>query len=113
MEINKTNEKKRQRRSTSAERAEILAEFQRSGMTRLAFSRTHNVALSTLSKWLYNAKHKSKNSAPVLFKELRVPQSPAVAAMAWAVEIVSPDGMVIRCREALPLRDASWLLRGR
>jgi hypothetical protein len=109
MEIDDTNEKKRQKRSTSAERAEILAEFQRSGLTRLAFSRAHNVALSTLSKWLYNSKHKSK----VHFKELRVTQTPIAAAIAWAVEIVSPDGLVIRCREALPLQDISWLLSGR
>jgi len=113
METDNTNEKKRQKRSTSAERAEILAEFQRSGLTRLAFSHTHNVALSTLSKWLYNAKHKSKDPAPVLFKELRIPQSSTIAAMTWAVEIVGPDGLVIRCHEALPLQDISWLLRGR
>ena len=89
-----------------------MAEFQRSGLTRLAFSRTHNVALSTLSKWLYNSKHKSKDAASVHFKELRVTQTPIIAAIAWAVEIVSPDGIVIRCREALPLHDVSWLLRG-
>lgn len=113
METETTTGKKRQRRSTSAERAEILEEFHRSGLTRIAFSRTHNVALSTLSKWLFNAKCKSKDSAPMLFRELRVPQVPTVASMAWAVEIIGPDGLVIRCREALPLHDVSWLLRGR
>jgi hypothetical protein len=113
METENTTGKKKQRRSTAAERAEILEEFHRSGLTRLAFSRMHNIALSTLSKWLFNAKHKSKASAPVLFRELRVPQVPTVSAMGWAVEIVRPDGLVIRCREALSLHDVSWLLRGR
>jgi hypothetical protein len=112
METDNTDRKKRQRRSTSAERAEIIAEFKRSGLTLLAFSRAHNIALSTLSKWLYT-KHKSKDSAPVLFKELRVSQPPANGVIAWAIEIVSPDGMVIRFREALPLDDLSLLLRGR
>lgn len=113
METENTNGKKKQRRSTPAERAETLEEFHRSGLTRLAFSRSHNLALSTLSKWLYNAKHKKKESVPVLFRELRVPQVPMAAGMGWAVEIVGPDGLVIRCREALPLHDVSWLLRGR
>jgi transposase-like protein len=113
METETTTEKKRQRRSTPAERAVILEEFHRSGLTRLAFSRSHNVALSTLSKWLTNARKESKTSAPVLFKELKAPQAPTLSGMMWAVEIVSPDDLVIRCREALPLRDVSWLLRGR
>jgi transposase-like protein len=113
METENNTGKKKQRRSTPAERAEILEEFRRSGLTRIAFSRTHNIALSTLSKWLFNAKRKSKVSAPVLFRELSVPQVPTVALTAWAVEMVGPDGLVIRCREALPLHDVSWLLRGR
>lgn len=113
METENNTGKKKQRRSIPAERAEILEEFRRSGLTRIAFSRTHNIALSTLSKWLFNDKRKSKVSAPVLFRELRVQQVPTGAVSAWAVEMVSPDGLVIRCREALPLRDVSWLLRGR
>lgn len=113
MENENTTGRKRQRRSSPAERAEILEEFHRSGLTRIAFCRTNNIAISTLSKWLYNAKHKNKVSAPVLFKELRVPQVPTVSMMGWAVEIVSPDGLVIRSRDALSLHDVSWLLRGR
>ncbi len=111
MEIENTGGKKKQKRSTAAERAQILEEFQRSGLTRLAFSQTHSVALSTLSKWLTNAKRKS--STPVLFREMKVSQVPSGTPMPWAVEIISPDGLMIRCREALPLRDVSWLLRGR
>ncbi len=99
------------KKSTPAERAQALDEFHRSGLTRIAFSRTHNIALSTLSKWLVRSKHKS--SAPVLFRELGVAQVASVTSMPWAVEIVGSDGLVIRCREALSLQDVSWLLRGR
>ncbi len=102
---------RKHKRSTPAERAQILDEFHRSGLTRLAFSRTHNIALSTLSKWLVRSERES--SAPVLFRELRVAQVASVTSMPWAVEIVGPDGLMIRCREALPLQDVSWLLRGR
>src|SRR5512147_2794357 len=112
MESENTNGKRKHKRSTAEERAQILEQFHRSGMTRLAFSRTHDIAQSTLSKWLTTAKRKS--SAPALFRELRVPQvSSAVTATPWAVEIIGPDGLTIRCREALPLQDVSWLLRGR
>jgi hypothetical protein len=111
METENTAGKKSHKRSTAAERAQILDEFHRSGLTRLAFSRAHNVALSTLSKWLTNAKCKA--SAPVLFRELRVPQIPSATAIPWAIEITGADGLTIRCREALSLQDVSWLLRGR
>ena len=113
METENIAGKKRQRRSTAAERAQILEEFHRSGLTRIAFSRTHNVALSTLSKWLMDHKRKSKSSMPVLFRELRVPRVATITALPWAVEIVGTDGIVIRCREALPMHDVAWLLRGR
>ncbi len=111
MESENTTGKQKHKRSTAAERAQILDEFHRSGLTRLAFSRTHDIALSTLSNWLTTAKRNS--STPVLFSEARVPQVPSVTDTPWAVEIVGPDGLMIRCREALPLQDVSWLLRGR
>ena len=111
METENTAGKKEHKRSTAAERTQILDEFHRSGLTRLAFSRTHNIALSTLSKWLTNAKRKS--SAPAMFREVTVPQLPSITAKLWAVEIIGPDGLMIRCREALSLQDVSWLLRCR
>jgi len=113
MESEDTVSKQRQRRRTSTERAEVLEQFHLSGLTRIAFARAHNIALSTLSKWLTNAKHKSTDVPPMPFRELKVPLAPASAAMQWAVEIVGRDGLVIRCREALPLQDVVCLLRGR
>ncbi len=105
--------RKQRRRKTATERAEILENFHNSGLTHRAFAQTHNIALSTLSKCLTDAKRKSNAPSPVLFRELRVPTPPASSTMQWAVEIVSPDGLMIRCREALPLPDVAWLLRGR
>jgi hypothetical protein len=104
---------KRHQRRTAAERIEILEQFRDSGLTRRAFSQTHDVALSTLSKWLTDTKRKPKAASRVLFRELRFPLAPAAPAMQWAVEIVGPDGVMIRCRESLALSDVAWLLRGR
>jgi len=115
MEPETTTVRKKQKRSTPAERAEVLEQFQRSSLTHKAFCRTHGVALSTLSKWLINAKRKNeeKASVPVLFKELSIRQDSTVSTLPWAVEIVGPDGILVRCREALPMHELSWLLRGR
>jgi transposase-like protein len=113
METETTIGRKKHKRSTAAERAEVLEQFHRSGLTRIAFSRAHGVAPSTLSKWLTNAKREARASVPVLFKELRVGQVSTVGRATWAVEIVGPDGVLVRCQEALPLHDLSWLLRGR
>jgi hypothetical protein len=33
-------------------------------------------------------------------------------AIAWAMEVVSRDGLMVRCREALAVRDLAALLRG-
>jgi len=113
MESEDTPVKQRQKRRSAAERAEVLEQFHRSGLTRTAFAHSNNVAVSTLNRWLTTAKHKTQDVAPVLFRELRVPQVPTSIAIPWAVEIVGPDGLVIRCREALPFEDVAYLLRGR
>ena len=113
MENENTTEKKKHTRSTPEERVEILETFRRSGLNRRAFSQTHGIALNTLNKWLTNARNGGTAPKPVLFRELKIQQAPLSVTMAWAVEIVSPDGLTVRCREALPLQDVSWLLRGR
>ena len=113
METENTTGKKKQRRSTRGGEGGDPGGIPPQRSYSPCIFPQHNIALSTLSKWLFNAKHKNKASAPVLFRELRVPQVPMAAGMGWAVEIVGPDGLVIRCREALSLHDVSWLLRGR
>jgi hypothetical protein len=86
--------------------------FHRSGLTRIAFARSQNIPISTLSKWLTTARHASKAVSPVLFREVRVPVIPS-AAPQWAMEVIGPDGLMVRCREALAVDDLAWLLRGR
>ncbi len=105
-----TENRKRQRRSTPAERLEILETFHRSGLTRMAFCAAHSIALSTLSKWLYNAKRNNNAPKPVLFREMKLTGVPAPIHQ-WAMEVVSPDGLMVRCREAIPIQDLAWLLR--
>jgi hypothetical protein len=96
---------------TPAQRAEIVELFHRSGLTRIAFAQSQGIPISSLSKWL-TASHASKSASPVLFREVRLPIVPS-SGLQWAMEVVCPDGVTVRCREPLPVADVAWLLRGR
>jgi hypothetical protein len=102
--------KRRQQRWTAAERLEMVERFQRSGLTRKAFAAQEGVARSTLDFWLYVASHRPGPS-PVLFREVQV-SFPAAQPAGWAMEIEGPDGLKIRCREALSAAELARLLRG-
>ena len=89
----------------------MVEQFRRSGLTRKAFSRQYGVPLATLSWWLSKAKRSSSAPAAVTFSEVKV--IPAMeAAEGWAMEVETPSGVKVRCREALPVRTLERLLRG-
>jgi transposase-like protein len=110
MEIKKAT--RQQNHATSAERLQMVEQFRRSGLTRAAFSRQHQIPLATLSWWLKKAKRGSNLPVPVVFSEVMLPQAPAAATTTWATEFVRPDGLIIRCREAFCANDLARLLRG-
>jgi transposase-like protein len=96
----------------SDQRLQMVEQFRRSGLTRKAFSRQYGVPLATLSWWLSKAKRSSIAPAPVTFSEIKVIGSALDAADKWAMEVESPSGVKVRCREALPARTLERLLRG-
>ena len=99
------------RHKTSAERkAELVAQFRNSGLTRRAFAQQEGISISTLGNWLAKLKQSRKVAGPVVFSEVKL--SAASASFSWAVEIVGHNGVTIRCRETLSLEDMAWLLRG-
>lgn len=110
MELEDTPRKRNYR--TAAQRAEFVEQFHRSGLTRVAFARSHDIPISTLSKWLATARQAPKNDSPVLFGEVRLPAVPSSGTQ-WAMELICPDGLLVRCREAVAVADLVWLLRGR
>jgi hypothetical protein len=89
----------------------MVEQFRRSGLTRKAFSGQYGVPLATLSWWLSKAKRASKAPGPMAFREIKVIPS-AAAAEKWAMEVESPSGVKVRCREALPAQTLERLLRG-
>jgi len=109
MEIQKSP--KPLRPAVSAERLQMGEQFQRSGLTRKAFSLQYGVPLATLSWWLSKAKHSSSVPAAMAFTEVKVIPT-ADTAEKWAMEVESPSGVKVRCREALPVQTLERLLRG-
>ena len=90
----------------------MVEQFRHSGLTRAAYSRKYGVPLATLSWWLARSRSAAKLPVPVMFREVRVspPLEPPLGS--WAMEIISPSGLTVRCREALPVRELARLLRG-
>lgn len=80
-------------RTTAAERAAWVQRFAGSGLTQRAFAQQHQLGLSTLQKWLTQARC-CPGAAPLLWQELPVPM--AGGACRWAAELVRPDGLTLR-----------------
>ena len=110
MEIKKAT--RRHNYVTAAERLQMVEQFRRSGLTRVAFSRQYGIPQATLSWWLKKAKSAANLPAPVVFSEVLLPPAPAAASVPWAMEFVRPDGLIVRCRDAFCLNDLVRLLRG-
>jgi transposase-like protein len=103
METSKTGSSRR--RWTSKQRQRLLAKFHESQLTQSEFATQHGVGLSTLSKWL-----RLEREAPgpkVKFHEVRLP-SPAAR---WPVEVVSPQGWIVRLQNGSDVKSLPELLR--
>ena len=87
----------------------MVEQFRRSGLTRAAFSKQYGVPLATLSWWLKKAKRASSLPVPVVFSEVNL-TAPEVSTNAWAMEVVAPSGLTIRCREPLAIHDLAHLI---
>jgi len=98
-------------RGTAAQRLQMVEQFKRSGLTRIEFSRRHGIPLATLSWWLARAKRTANLPAPVVFNEVMFAPAAATPGNAWAVEVIAPSGLTVRCREPLCVRDLARLLR--
>jgi len=90
----------------------MIEQFRRSGLTRAAFCQQRGIPLATLSWWLAKAKRTSHLPVPVVFSEVMLPPAAGAATSAWAMEIVRPDGLVIRLREPFCANEVARMLRG-
>jgi transposase-like protein len=93
------------RRWTSKQRQRLLARFHKSQLSQNDFATQHGVGLSTLSKWL--RLERDDVPAKVKFQEMRLP-SPATR---WPVEVVSPQGWIVRLQNSSDVQQLPELLR--
>jgi len=102
----------RSARTTRAQRAQVVERFQRSGLTRAAFARRHGLSAWKLSRWLAEANGGSKPASPtMMFGELKLAPAPLPEPAGWALEVVGANGVTIRLRQALAVRELARLLR--
>ena len=97
----------RRRRRTPQRRAELLTQYRRSGLSQRDFVQSHGLGLSTLTKWLREArlagvKPPERNDA-VPFQEVNL--RPPVRPTGWAAEVALAEGAVLRLGAQA---DAAW-----
>ena len=104
----------KQARTTRVQRAQVVERFHQSGLTRSAFARRHGLSAWKLRRWLAEANGGSKPGSPtMMFGELKLAPAPLPEAVGWAVEVVGANGVTIRLRQALTVRELARLLRAR
>jgi transposase-like protein len=93
------------RRWTRKQRQRLLAKFHESQLTRSDFANQERVGLSTLSKWL----RLERDASPpkVKFQEVQLPNP----ASRWPVEVVSPQGWIVRLQSGSDVQSLPELLR--
>ena len=94
-------------RRTPQQRAELLAQYRRSGLSQRDFVQSHGLGLSTLTQWLRgerlaDVEPLERNDA-VPFQEVNL--RPAFRPPGWAAEVALADGAVLRLSAHA---DATW-----
>ena len=93
------------RRWTPEQRQQFLATFIKSKMTQREFANSNGVGLSTLVKWL--RVEREAVPAKVKFQEVRLPNP----ATRWPVEVVSPQGWIVRLQNGSDVQILPKLLQ--
>jgi transposase-like protein len=103
--VNFTKIRSERRRWTSKQRQKLLARFHESKLIQRDFAKQHGVGLSTLVKWL--RLEREDVPAKVKFQEVRLPNP----APRWPVEVVSPQGWIVRLHNGSDVQQLPSLLR--
>jgi len=93
------------RRKTAVQRQELVVRYHQSQLTQRDFAARHGIGLSTLGNWL---RRESPPRLPhVKFQEVALP--PTIPR--WAVEVVSPQGWLVRLQNSSEVQTLPQLLR--
>ena len=92
-------------RRTPKQRQRLVTRFHQSQLTQRDFAARHGIGFSTLSKWL--RLERAVGPAKVSFQEVRLPNPPP----RWPIEVVSPQGWIVRLQNSSELQTLPQLLR--
>jgi transposase-like protein len=109
-------------RTPRSRREELLAEYERSGLSQAAFARRAGVRYPTFAHWVQERRsERGGESAPITpaaapprFVELRLPREPSLSPSPAVADlsVTLPDGMVVRGAEPAALAALVRALRG-
>jgi hypothetical protein len=86
--------KANRRRYSAKERTEIIAAYERSGLTQAVFVEKRGISLATLSNWLRAHRQKEKGATKeISFQPVDVK---GMFASQWGAEVVMPNGSMLR-----------------
>jgi len=95
-----------------AQRQRLLAAYHRSGLSQKAFTQRHGIGYSTLTQWL--RKERTQCSPEVQAPALGLTEVKVDGVMsstsAW-IEVINPQGWMVRAPAWLPATTLSQLLR--
>jgi transposase-like protein len=101
------------RRRTPPQRAELLTQYRRSGLSQRDFVQSHGLGLSTLTKWLREERlsgvKPSERNGAVPFQEVNL--RPQFNSTDWAAEVALTDGAVLRLGAQASVAWATALLQ--
>ena len=83
----------------------MVTRFHRSRLTQRDFATRHGIGLSTLNTWL--RLERDAVPAKVNFQEVALPH----AAPRWLIEVISPQGWIVRLQNSSELQTLPQLLR--
>jgi transposase-like protein len=92
------------RLATLARRAELVAEYRRSGLTMAAFARREGLAYSTFAGWVWKS-DRARGSGPATALPVRFAQVqlPVTAGLTASLEVRLVDGTLVRGSTAAEL----------
>ena len=89
------------------ERERLLAAYEQSGLTQRAFAQREGIKYSTLAWWLKQRREREQGNKPVRFAQYRI----SASASAAPLEVVMPDGTLVRGIDAAAVAELAKALR--
>jgi hypothetical protein len=82
-----------------------------SELSQAEFAAQQGMGLSTLTRWVREARSRSPKEVPIPWQELKLPEG--LSRSAWVAELILPGGCTIRLADSIARELVGKLLEGR